>query len=61
VGGKDLTKTAVYPGTLALKVAELMEEHFATLKPRASVSELDMELCDTNDADSSDSGLEGLV
>ncbi|CAE7248908.1 unnamed protein product [Symbiodinium microadriaticum] len=61
VGGKDLTKTAIYPGTLALKVAELLDEHFKTLIPRAIVDEMDMELEDTNDAASSDSGLEDLI
>ncbi|CAE7249657.1 unnamed protein product [Symbiodinium sp. CCMP2592] len=61
VGGKDLTATAVYPGTLALKVADLLDEHFKTLKPTPVVNELDMELMDSSDTSSSDSGLEDLV
>lgn len=82
MGGRDLSSTAVYPGTLALnvaclalaklvgahieppivvKVGDLLDEHFKNLKPIPAVDELDMELIDSADTTSSDSGLEDLV
>ncbi|CAE7820367.1 unnamed protein product [Symbiodinium sp. CCMP2456] len=60
VGGRDLTASGVYPGMMALKVAELLQNHLANAPTSYAVDEMDMELCDTVD-DESDSGLEDLV
>ncbi|CAE7228513.1 unnamed protein product [Symbiodinium sp. CCMP2456] len=61
VGGKDLTATGIYPGTFAMKVAGLLDNHFKTMKPKPVVEEESMELYDDSCDESSDSGLENLV
>ncbi|CAE7786920.1 unnamed protein product [Symbiodinium sp. CCMP2456] len=61
VGGKDLTATGIYPGTFAFKVADQLDKHFKTMKPKPAVDEENMLLYDDSDGDSSDSGLENLV
>ncbi|OLP91089.1 hypothetical protein AK812_SmicGene27264 [Symbiodinium microadriaticum] len=42
-------------------VAGLLDNHFKTMKPKPVVDELEMQLFDDSDDDSSDSGLENLV
>ncbi|CAE7679140.1 unnamed protein product [Symbiodinium sp. CCMP2592] len=53
--------TGIYPGTFSMKVADLMDKHFKTMKPKPVVDELEMELFDDSCDESSDSGLENLV
>ncbi|OLP73326.1 hypothetical protein AK812_SmicGene47468, partial [Symbiodinium microadriaticum] len=61
VGGKDLTATGVYPGMMALKVAELLRKSLANAPTVHRIIEEDMVLHDTAGDDDSDSGLEDLV
>ncbi|CAE6954497.1 unnamed protein product [Symbiodinium sp. CCMP2592] len=61
VGGKDLTRTGVYPGRMALKVAALVSKHLRHAPATHTNDEMDMELTDTVGDDDSDSGLEDLV
>ncbi|CAE7924603.1 unnamed protein product, partial [Symbiodinium sp. KB8] len=61
VGGKDLQASGIYPGTFAMKVADLLKDHLAKSWP--NINEMEMVIddsSDTRDADS-DSGLENLV
>ncbi|CAE7184681.1 Rrbp1 [Symbiodinium necroappetens] len=61
VGGTDLTATGVYPGTMAMKVAGLLQKHLANAPSTHAQDEQDMELFDTEGDDKSDSGLEDVV
>ncbi|CAE7943339.1 unnamed protein product [Symbiodinium necroappetens] len=61
VGGKDLTRSGVYPGTMALKVATLTSDHLRNAPATHTSNEMDMEMDDTVGDDDSDSGLEDLV
>ncbi|CAE7466554.1 NEFH [Symbiodinium sp. CCMP2592] len=57
----DISRGYVDERGRARRVADLLDEHFKTLKPTPVVNELDMELMDSSDTSSSDSGLEDLA
>ncbi|CAE7171134.1 unnamed protein product [Symbiodinium microadriaticum] len=57
----DISRGYVDDRGRARRVADLLDDHFKTLKPKPVVDELDMELMDSGDISSSDSGLEDLV